>query len=256
MRRIGILMMMIAIAYGLPSAASAQEVVADPRASGIAGSSLSVQGPGVGGIKDVPKPGIVSPRQFDAAIQDRVTVQKTLRRRWEAAGPDERKKMLDLQKKLSSSRLKDMKTVDRKDLLDRTTSRARVAVSPKELPARAGVKPAASIRAPVLSDGQRRALRERVRDLSPEQRQNLRARITELNALNEVDQAILREQLQQWVNLPVEDRTQLDAYRERWESMTPEQQDVLRNRMLRLREMNAEQRQDLLNRTLGEPLSE
>ena len=74
--------------------------------------------------------------------------------------------------------------------------------------------------------------------------------------MNEVDQAILREQLQQWVNLPEGDRAQMDSYRERWESMTPEEQDVLRNRMLRLREMNADQRQDLLNRTLDESLNE
>lgn len=80
--------------------------------------------------------------------------------------------------------------------------------------------------------------------------------MTELNALNDVDQAILREQLQQWINLPTEDRVQLDTYRERWESMTPEQQDGLRNRMLRLREMSAEQRQELLDRTLGDQLSE
>lgn len=252
MHKPGILMIVTAMAFGLASASSAQSVRPMPGSSGIGDSSLTTIGGDDTGVGGPVKPGIVSPRQFDAAIQDRVTVQKTLRRRWEAAGPEERKKMLDLQKKLSRSELQNMETVDRKAALDRMRSRARVAASPQELPSRAIAKPSNAIQVPVLSDGQRRALRERVRDLSPEQRQGLRDRITELNALNEVDQSILREQLQQWVNLPKEDRAQLESYRERWESMTPEQQDVLRNRMLRLREMNAEQRQDLLNRTLGD----
>ncbi|MEE3328099.1 MAG: DUF3106 domain-containing protein [Myxococcota bacterium] len=250
-----IIVLMAAIAFGAPSVASAQEGPSEARASGIAGASLTVQGPGTGG-KEGPKLGVGGPRQIAAAVQDRVTVQNTLRRRWEAAGPDERQKMLDLQRQLRGSRLKSVKAADRKEVLDRMSSRERVMVSPKESSSRVAVSPSASRRAPVLSDGQRRVLRERVRDLSPEQRQDLRARITELDALNEVDQAILREQLQQWVNLPKEDRAQIDSYRDRWESMTPDQQDVLRNRMLRLREMSAEQRQELLNRTLGDPLSE
>jgi len=163
--------------------------------------------------------------------------------------------MLDLQRKLSHGKLKSVTTVDRQKLLDRVSSKARAASSPKKFSPRPVSAQSAS-RPPVLSDTQRRVLRERVRDLSPEQRQMLRARMTELSALNDVDQAILRDQLQQWINLPPEDRVQLDTYRERWESMTPEQQDALRNRMLRLREMGAEQRQELLDRALGDQLGE
>ena len=254
MRKLRIIFVLIAaVLLSGPGVSSAQDARAEARASGIAGSSLSVQGPGSVG-KDVPNIGVAPPRQAVAAIRDRVTVQNTLRRRWEAAGPDERKKMLDLQKALSTGRDKSMDVVDRKEVLDRMNARARVAVSPNETSPRVIAKSRSG--ASSFSDGQRRALRERVRDLSPEQRQDLRTRINELDAMNEVDQAILREQLQQWVNLPQEDRAQMDSYRERWESMTPEQQDVLRNRMLRLREMNSDQRQDLLNRTLDESLTE
>ena len=254
MRGIQILLVLtMALTIGVSGASSAQEARAEARASGIAGASLSIQGPG-GLSKDGPNVGVAPPRQVVAAIKDRITVQNTLRRRWEAAGPDERKKMLDLQRKLSDRRPRSIDALDRKEILDRMTSRPRVAASPKETEARIIVKPSSGDS--FLSDGQRRALRERVRDLSPEQRQNLRTRISELKAMNEVDQAILREQLEQWVNLPQEDRAQIDTYRERWESMTPEEQDILRNRMLRLREMTSEQRQELLNRTLDEPLSE
>ncbi|MAI26851.1 MAG: DUF3106 domain-containing protein [Myxococcota bacterium] len=254
MRELRIIFVLIAaVVLNGAGVSSAQDARAEPRASGIAGSSLSVQGPGSIG-KDEPTIGVAPPRQVVAAIKDRVTVQNTLRRRWEAAGPDERKKMLDLQRTLSDRRAKRVDAADRKEVLDRMNARTRVAVSPGEISPRVITKPPSG--ASFFSDGQRRALRERVRDLSPEQRQDLRTRISELDAMNEVDQAILREQLQQWVNLPEGDRAQMDSYRERWESMTPEEQDVLRNRMLRLREMNADQRQDLLNRTLDESLNE
>ena len=261
MRRIQtIIILTMAFAWGVSGASSAQSAgegqSRQSHASGIAGASLSVQGPGFG-ANDGPKGGgILGPRHVTAVIQDRAAVQNTLRRRWEEAGPDERKKMLDLQRKLSHGKLKGVTAVDREELLDRIASKARVASSPNKFAPRSVSAQSASSRPPVFSDRQRRVLRERVRDLSPEQRQLLRARMTELNALNDVDQAILREQLQQWINLPAEDRVQLDTYRERWESMTPEQQDGLRNRMLRLREMSAEQRQELLDRTLGDQLSE
>ena len=254
MRKVRFIFILVVAALASVSAAvSAQEARVEPRASGIAGSSLSVQGPGSVG-KDGPTVTVSPPRQVVAAIKDRATVQNTLRRRWEAAGPDERKKMLDLQKQLSRRRAKSLGGVERNEALDRMNARARVAVSPNEGAPRVATKRLSG--ASFFSDGQRRALRERVRDLSPEQRQDLRTRISELDAMNEVDQAILREQLEQWVNLPQEDRAQMDSYRERWESMTPEQQDVLRNRMLRLREMSADQRQDLLNRTLDESRNE
>jgi len=254
MRGIRIILSLIAaVILGAPGVSIAQDARAEPRASGIAGSSLSVQGPGSVG-KDGPITSVSPPRQIVAAIKDRVTVQNTLRRRWEAAGPDERKKMLDLQKKLSDRQLKKMDVLDRKEVLDRMNSKARVAVSPLETSPRVIVEPSSG--GSFFSDGQRRALRERVRDLSPEQRQDLRSRMSELAAMNEVDQAILREQLQQWVNLPREDRAQMESYRERWDSMSPEQQDELRNRMLRLREMSSEQRQELLNRTAGESLND
>ena len=262
MRKIqAIIILSLAFAWGVSGTSSAQSdganVARQPHASGIAGASLSVEGPGGPGGKDGPKGGgVLGPRQVTAVIKDRAAVQNTLRRRWEEAGPDERKKMLDLQRKLSGGESKAVSTVDRQELLDRISSKARADSSSKKFVPRPTRAQPASSRPPVLSDRQRRVLRERVRDLSPDERQMLRARMNELNALNDVDQAILRDQLQQWINLPVEDRDQLDGYRERWESMTPEQQDTLRNRMLRLREMSAEQRQELLDRTLGDQLSE
>jgi hypothetical protein len=255
-----IIILTMAFAWGVAGASSAQGAGAgqprQPHASGIAGASLSVEGPGLGGADGPKGGGIMGPRHVTAVIKDRAAVQNTVRRRWEEAGADERKKMLDLQRQLRHGKVESVTAVDREELLDRISSKVRVASSPNKFESRPVSTQSASSRPPVLSDRQRRVLRERVRDLSPEQRQGLRARMTELNALNEVDQAILRDQLQQWINLPPEDRVQLDTYRERWESMSPEQQDALRNRMLRLREMSAEQRQELLDRTLGDQLSE
>ena len=100
MRELRIIFVLIAaVVLNGAGVSSAQDARAEARASGIAGSSLSVQGPGSIG-KDEPTIGVAPPRQVVAAIKDRVTVQNTLRRRWEAAGPDERKKMLDLQRTL------------------------------------------------------------------------------------------------------------------------------------------------------------
>ena len=236
----------------VPELSSAQQTgvgsAAQSSGSGIVDSrveKIGHPGLGPGGAAD-----IVSPRDVVAVSKDRVWLQNSLRRRWEAAGPEERNKMLDVQRKLSQSKMKTLSDVNRDELLRRVDSRAMLPRAIEQPVISQGQKPAAG--GPIMSLDQRRVLRERIRDLSPEQRQVVRDRMTELRALDDVDQAILRDQLQSLVNLPQEDRSLLDSYRERWESMTPEQQDAMRMRMLRLHEMSAEDRQELLQRAIGD----
>ena len=245
-----------AFALAMPETSSAQHgragAMRGPGSSGIVDSDLEKIGPpGTGpGIGPDGSVGIVSPRDVTAAIKDRVMLQNRLRRRWEAAGPEERDLMLDVQRKLRQSKLKGLSDVDRDELLQRVDSRAMLSRAVERAETSQGHTPRGQ--SPVMSTDQRRVLRERVRDLSPDQRQRVRDRIRELRALDEVDQAILRDQLQHWLNLSEADRVQLNSYRGRWEGMTPEQQDAMRLRMLRLHEMSTGARRDLLQRAIGD----
>lgn len=251
------LMLLAAVVFGLMAGESsvAQEVGPGPRprpgpgAGGIVDSGIEVVRPDGGGGGQLSDVG--SARDLIAASKDRVWLQKSLRRRWDAAGPEERNKMLDAQRKLSKGKLDGLTDGARGDLLKKRMESRPVMLRDTGKPV-IGESFAKKPSSPIMSADQRRLLRERVRDLSPEQRQLVRDRMTELRALDEVDQAILREQLQDWLNLSQEDRAQLDAYRERWEGMTPEQQDAMRLRMLRLREMSEGQREELLQRAIGD----
>ncbi|MAI79978.1 MAG: hypothetical protein CL917_13615 [Deltaproteobacteria bacterium] len=243
---------LVVMALGVWGFSSAQGSERKPGASGLVDSQLSLEaGSGSVGLPK-PTPGgvVVGPREVNAVIKDRVLIQKTVRRRWDQATPEERNQMLEMQRKLTGDRSQAINDLERQELLDRMNSRSRV-IQPRDRRVVDSSEGSRESR-PRMSQGQRRALREHVRDLAPADRQILRERIDELHALNEVDQSILRDQLQHLMSLSVEEREQLDDYRTRWQSMTPDEQDTFRQRMLQLREMSSGQRQELLDRALGD----
>lgn len=210
--------------------------------------------PGGNGLSNQVRPDgskvIVSPRHVTANLKDHVVIQNRVRRRWDAAGPEERQHMLDVQRQLHTVDAKSIGEVEQQELRDRQTSRARMPRAVSESSSGEGVPLVAS--GSGMSNDDRRILRDRLRDMSPGQRQVVRDRMSELRSMDPMDQAILREQLQQWMSLSEADRNQIDGYRQRWEGMTPEEQDAMRRRMLRLREMTSEDRNELLNRALGD----
>ncbi|MFP6641003.1 MAG: hypothetical protein VCC04_12225, partial [Myxococcota bacterium] len=148
-----------ACAVVVPEMSSAQQTgvgsAAHSSGSGIVDSRVETIGhPGLGpgGVAD-----IVSPRDVIAVSKDRVWLQNSLRRRWEAAGQEERNKMLDIQRKLSQSRMKTLSDVNRDELLRRVDSRAMLPRAIEQPVISQGYKPA--VGAPIMSVDQRRILR-------------------------------------------------------------------------------------------------